>query len=187
MACKPLPSQEVLRQLLDYDPATGLFTWKERDLEWFPSGAQSQKHNAAIWNGKNAGKPAFTTKLSTGYMSAGLLGVTRTAQRVAWKWMTGEEADTVDHINGDKADNRWSNLRSVPHAINGRNCKRSKNNTTGINGIGVDKRNGRWTAAIHVNYRKKYLGSFHCLGQAVRARRAAEKAHGFHENHGRAI
>ena len=185
MATKPLPSQEVLRQLLDYDPETGALTWRERDPCCFPEGKNGKAWNASKWNGRFAGKRAFTTKMASGHLSAGLFGKTRFAHRVVWKWMTGEDPKTVDHINGDPTDNRWSNLRSVSQTINSRNCKISKNNTSGANGVRLDKRRSTWVASITVDRRKKYIGEFPDYKQAVKARRAAEKAHGFHENHGR--
>lgn len=185
MATKPLPSQEVLRQLLDYDPATGALTWRERGDEWFSDGKQTRAHNAAIWNAKNAGMAAFVTVMVSGHLSGGLLGTTRLAHRVIWKLVTGDDPETVDHISGDPTDNRWSNLRAVSQTINSRNCKISKNNTSGANGVCLDKRRSKWVASITVNRRKKFIGEFPDYEQAVKARRAAEKAHGFHENHGR--
>lgn len=186
MASKALPAQDVLLQLLSYDPDTGKLFWLRRGPEWFKDGAQSREHNAAIWNGKNAGKEAFVTRLPTGHRYAGLFGVKTLAHRVIWKMVTGEEPDTIDHINGDASDNRWANLRNVTQADNARNCRRSKNNSSGFNGIYWSRRHGKWCVDIHFEYRKKHIGLFSCIGKAVVARRAAEKAHGFHENHGRA-
>lgn len=186
MASKALPSQEVLRQLLDYDPETGALTWRERGVEWFKDGKQTREHSAATWNGKNAGRSAFTTPLRSGHLSARLLGRTSLAHRVIWKWMTGDDADTVDHIDGKQSNNRWDNLRSVAHAINGRNCKLKKNNTSGANGVSWCNRRKKWAASVHVDYRKRFLGEFEDFEKAVAVRRAAEKAHGFHKNHGRA-
>lgn len=186
MAKRELPSQEVLRQLVDYGPDTGHFTWLSRPEDFFDDGKQTKKHNAAIWNGKNAGKPAFVTPMGYGYLSAGIFGQTVLAHRAAWKWMTGEEAAVIDHIDGDPKNNKWSNLRSVCQQDNSKNARRSKNNTSGAVGVVWNKQRSRWCASIHINYRKKHLGLFDKFEDAVAARKAAELEHGFHENHGRA-
>jgi hypothetical protein len=186
MAAKALPSQEVLRQLLDYDPATGVLTWRTRALCWFQDGKQTRVHNAAIWNGKNAGKQAFITMLPSGHRYAGVFGQKLLAHRVIWKMVTGDEPDTVDHVNGDASDNRWQNLRNVSQRVNSCNCKLSKNNTSGVNGVSWDERRQNWCVSVNVNYRKLHVGAFDTLEAATAARKQAEREHGFHENHGRA-
>ncbi|WP_449043730.1 HNH endonuclease [Paracoccus versutus] len=185
MAAKALPPQDVLCQLLDYDPETGALTWKARGLDWFSDGAQTAKHNAAIWNGRNAGRPAFVTSLPSGHRYASIQKVKLLAHRVIWKMMTGHDPDVIDHINGDPADNRWSNLRSVRQKINARNCKLSKNNSSGVNGVYWSVQHQKWCARVHVDRRTKFIGLFESLEEAGAARREAEQQHGFHENHGR--
>jgi|18_taG_2_1085343.scaffolds.fasta_scaffold39158_1 hypothetical protein len=100
------------------------------------------------------------------------------AHRVAWYIHTGEIPDTVDHINGNKRDNRIVNLRNVTRAQNSQNMKMSKRNTSGIQGIRRVSKN-RWRA----NRSKEVLGHFACIGLAIKARNEAT-AH-YHENHGR--
>jgi len=190
MACKALPSQEVLRQLLDYDPSTGALTWRERGADWFASiPSRDAEHICAIWNSKYAGSPALANGSSGGarggYLTGSLFGAPAKAHRVIWKWMTGEDPDQVDHINGVRSDNRWDNLRNVSHAENAKNYKRRKDNTTGIVGVywrTHHRAHGKWLAKV----RGRHIGIYSCLGQAIRARRAAEREYGFHENHGRA-
>lgn len=180
MATKPLPSQEALRQLLDYDPETGALTWRERGVEWFKDGKRQKARDfAARWNSAYAGKPALNAR-GSGYLCGTLLGRRASAHRVIWKLVTGSDADVIDHMNGDGTDNRLMNLRNVSHTLNMRNTKARPNNTSGI--VGVERhRKTRWVAKIS----NAHLGVFDCIGQAIRARRAAERAHGFHENHGR--
>lgn len=181
MAAKPLPSQEVLRQLLDYDPETGAFTWKPRGPEWFYDGAKQKARDfAARWNSAYAGKPALSA-LSDGYRCGTLLGVGVSAHRIAWVWWHGKEADSIDHINGNTSDNRITNLRSVTKAENARNHKRRKDNASGF--VGIHK--GKWGRWI-VQVQGKHHACFPCLGQAIKARKEAERRHGFHANHGRA-
>lgn len=183
LAYKALPSQGLLRQLLDYDPETGVLTWRERPVSMFSDGKQAASHNAAIWNGKNAGKPAGSP-IGGGYVEFGVGDHRMLAHRIAWKWMTGEDPNDIDHINGDTSDNSFANLRNVSHQDNGRNMKLSKASTSGCPGVYWDKRRSLWCARIHLNYRNKFLGQFASFDEAVAARRAAEVEFGFHENHG---
>lgn len=85
----------------------------------------------------------------------------------------------VDHINGDKTDNRKSNLRLCLHADNMRNMKKSSSNTSGYKGVYWDKRKSKWCARVMVNYKHKHLGYFSLIDEAARAYNAAAiKYHG---------
>lgn len=183
MATKPLPSQEVLRQLLDYDPETGVLRWKERGPEWF-SALSRVIDQCSVWNTKHAGKPAFATVVPSGYLRGALFDHRYLAHRVIWKLMTGCEPDQIDHINGNRADNRWANLRSVDNQTNMKNTSLYATNTSGE--VGVGRAKGKWRAQICVDGRPRHIGYFGSLEDAVAARKAAEREHGFHPNHGRA-
>lgn len=186
MDSKTLPDQDLLNQLLTYEPDTGKLFWKERPVEMFNSDKQSSAHNAAIWNGKNAGNEAFKTQLPLGHRYASINKIKMLAHRVIWKMVTGEEADVIDHIDGDPSNNSFTNLRSVSQQENGRNMKLRKNNTSGVMGVEWVESRQRWHARIHFDYRSKFLGSFDTFEEAVAARKAAETQYGFHENHGKA-
>ena len=80
----------------------------------------------------------------------------------------------VDHINHDKLDNRKDNLRICSTRQNTMNQGISKNNTSGITGIGWDKSSNKWIAYIKVNYRQITLGRFTNLDDAIQARMDAE-------------
>lgn len=84
MAAKSLPAQDVLLQLLSYDPETGKLLWKERPCGMFRNGKQSVTHNAAIWNSKNAGKEACS-KTANGYLETTILSRRVLAHRIIWK------------------------------------------------------------------------------------------------------
>jgi hypothetical protein len=99
--------------------------------------------------------------------------------------MTGEKPEQIDHINGDKTDNRWQNLRNVSNRENCKNAAIGTNNTTGALGVWIT-RNGTYQADISVDGKKHYLGIYKTLEEAKSARKAAENKYGFHENHGRA-
>ena len=182
MAHRPLPAQHDLRQLFDYDPESGQLLWKRRDVSMFKDKKQPASPNAAIWNGKNAGRVACS-RTASGYLETSVFKRRLLAHRVIWKWVHGEEPDEIDHINGDRADNRLVNLRSVHHEANGRNLARRKNNTSGA--TGVSRYGNRWLARICPSRRTIYIGIFDSFDEAVAARRAAEVAYDYHPNHGR--
>jgi hypothetical protein len=107
------------------------------------------------------------------------------AHRVAWAIHFGEWPKFIDHINGDKTDNRIENLRAVSFVENTRNRKRPTNNSSGHAGIYWHTKERRWVARIGDGAGRKRLGSFLNLDDAVAARRKAEVDLGYHPNHGR--
>lgn len=173
-----LPSQRALRELLDYDPETGSLTWRERGGHWFDTWASRDS-----WNAKHAGKEAFGI-VARGYRCGRLLGHPVKAHRVIWKWMTGEDPEVVDHINGQRSDNRWANLRSVSLTENARNCSRPRNNRSGRVGI-AGRADGTWRAYIGTGKRQQMLGTFRTFEEAAAARARAERDLEYHSNHGR--
>ncbi len=184
MAAKALPSQEVLRQLLRYEPDTGKLFWLPRDARWFADGKHTAEHTCAKWNANFAEKEAFTA-FNSGYRYGAVLGKNALAHRVIWKISYGREPDHVDHVNGNRVDNRLENLRNVNATGNSRNSCIPRHNTSGFMGISFDVARDKWAAYVTLANRKKSLGRFSCIGQAIRARKNAAVAHGFHENHGR--
>lgn len=173
-------SISVLREALDYNPETGQLIWKKRPREHF---ATARGMN--IFNNRDAGKPAGRVD-TKGYPEIRIFGKTIRAHQIAWAFQTGYwPANLIDHINGDRADNRWCNLREVSHAENVKNKALDSRNTSGVVGVCWDKQEGRWRAQIGVNRGVIKLGSYINFDDAVAARKAAEQRFGFHENHGR--
>lgn len=86
---------------------------------------------------------------------------------------------SIDHINGDRDDNRISNLRDVPQVINQRNQGRHRSNKSGRTGVCWGTKRQCWLAYIKVNDRQIALGGFSKFDDAVKARIAAEKKYGF--------
>ena len=181
MAAKALPSPEVLRQLLQYEPDTGKLFWRVRSSEMFKA-----ERDATAWNNKNAGNEAFITLQSAGYRMGYVFQRGILAHRAAWaiaygSWPDGE----VDHINGIRTDNRLCNLRDVCPNENRQNQRMPATNTSGVMGVTWSKEKGKWQAQIMVGRKHKNLGRFEVFNDAVSARKAAEEKYGFHENHGR--
>lgn len=176
----------VLCDLIDYDPATGVLTWKARSPDLFTCKEQSPDHSSRIWNAKYAGKPALTAKNGNGYLHGTVFGQTLTAHAVSWAIHNGSWPEHgIDHINGVKVDNRIVNLRDVPDAENAKNQKRNKRNTSGVTGVSYFPRTRKWVARIKGGGKVRNLGYFRTIEEAAAARKTAEQQYGFHPNHGR--
>lgn len=188
MAAKPLPDADLLRQLLRYEPDTGKLFWRERPLEMFKSGGSGQEFYWRIWNDRYAEQevsPMDRPKGSRGYRIVGIFKSKYLFHRIAWKIVTGEDPDEIDHINGDTADNRWCNLRNVTTAENKRNLAKSTRNRSGCTGVFWNSQFNRWQSFITVGLKTKHLGLHKTKESAIRARKSAEREMGFHPNHGR--
>lgn len=181
----PIVSPELLRKLLDYDPDSGLLVWKVRTPDLF-SEYKNPKARCRQFNSTFAGKRAMYANTSRhGYLTGSIFGRQYLAHRVVWVIVNGVWPDCIDHINGDRTDNRISNLRSVRKSENARNSARSKRNKSGIIGIYWAHHAGKWRAEICSNGSRIHLGYFSDKSDAAAARKNAEAKCGFHPNHGR--
>lgn len=182
---KPLPDTSVVATLLSYNPKTGVFTWRPRDRTWFTdTPTRSAEWQCTWWNARFANAQAGTLD-PYGYIVIRLLKVDYRAHRLAWLLMTGEPPVFIDHINGNRSDNRFVNLRSVEHAENTKNAKRRADNTAGVTGVSYFAPKNTWRARINDNKRTITLGYFRTKKEAIAARKAAEKVYAYHKNHGR--
>jgi hypothetical protein len=145
-------TQEMVREALSYNPSTGEFKW-------------------AVTRGAiKAGYPAGS-KHNRGYLTIRLFGKLYLLHRVAWLYEHGAwPEEQIDHINGDKKDNRIANLRCVSGAINAQNKSAAigSNKSSGLLGVSYNKKLGRWHAYINVNRRRKFLG-YHDTAETAHA------------------
>ena len=189
MAKKPLPDEELLRKLLDYDPETGSLTWRVRTPDMFKS-RHSTKINSSEsackrWNTRYSGKPALACKNNIGHLHGAIFDILYLAHRVIWKHQTGEDPNEIDHINGNGGDNRWVNLRNVSHKENMKNLKLRHNNTSGHIGVSLCPKQKLWRARVFADGKEIHLGYFRDIQDALSAQKAAAEKNGFHKNHGR--
>ena len=162
MANKPIPTPDELRQLLTYDPDTGVLIWKARP-------------GKTAWNKRWAGRAALEYVDSVGYKTGKVASKEIRAHRVIWALFHGAWPDqVVDHINGDKTDNRISNLRVVSQAQNAMN-RSAAGGASRYKGVSYS-RSGPWCAIIQKDRKKKFLGRFKTEEEAARAYDIAARA-----------
>jgi hypothetical protein len=147
-------TQSRLKELLHYDPDSGVFTWM----------AKPGKRGRP-----NIGDIAGSI-MNRGYRHIKIDGKLHLGHRLAFLYMTGEfpAADT-DHINGIRDDNRWLNLRQCTNAENQQNKAPHKNSSSKYVGVSWHKRCQKWRARIRINGKLKYLGLFQAESEAYAA------------------
>lgn len=166
-----LPTPEQLRQLLTYDANTGKLTWKRRPSEMFAT-----PRAYGLWNTRFAHKEAFTSVKGSGYRHGKIFSKLHLAHRVIWAMQSGEwPKDQVDHIDTDRLNNSWSNLRLASHHQNARNQSFRSNNKSGFKGVHWCKRGRVFIAQISVNWKKIHLGCYTSAEEAYSAYCEASK------------
>jgi hypothetical protein len=155
-------TQEELKSQLNYDPETGVFTW-------------ATKPNRRIKIGDVAGC------YSLGYISIRVFGVMYRAHRLAFLYMTGNwpTKEYIDHIDGNRANNKWLNLREATNSENCMNSAKRAKGTSGYKGVCWDKARNKWMASAMINRKTYHLGRFDDAKEAYEAyKKFAHKNHG---------
>jgi hypothetical protein len=160
MAKKPLPTPDELRQLLRYEPDTGLII--------------------RLAKGKNRETPALFSLGRNGHLGGYVGGRQLSAHRVAFALYHGRWPERfIDHIDGNPANNAISNLRECSHRENMCNRRPAKGATSRFLGVSYERRRQNWRAEIRKNGKAMKLGTFACEISAARAYdEAARKIHG---------
>ena len=152
-----------LHEVLQYFPKTGKFSRR------VPAA------NAAA--GARFGCPAKNK-----YLRGRVDGALYYSHRLAWLYMTGSwPIGDVDHIDGDRANNAWENLRESSRAQNCQNIERASISSSGVKNVYFDRPSSRWQVKIMRNYKSKSYGYFETIQEAeLVAIRAKQEAHEFH-------
>ncbi len=178
---KSLPTPEELRKMLRYEPETGRLFWRNRTPDMFPSGKVATSNQCKSWNKRYGGNETFKSVNLYGYLWGHLSNSNMMAHRVAYAIHHGAwPRSTIDHKNGNRADNRAENLRDVTQAENCRNRKTATNNTSGQTGVHWRKDCSRWQAYIKTPGKIKHLGYFTDKNAAIAARKDGEKTYGYY-------
>ena len=139
-----------IKSILNYDPDTGIFTWKVSNTNRVKVG---QIAGYLCPHQKNPNQK---------YYKIGINGKLYMLHRLAFYYVTSIDPakNEVDHINGNSLDNKFKNLRLANRANNTKNCRKHKDNTSGFKGVSWDKKLKKWRAQIKVNNKQINLGSY---------------------------
>jgi hypothetical protein len=154
-------TQQRLKEVLHYNPKTGVFTW--------------------IKNSNIA-----SSKSPHGYLRVYVDGTSFYQHRLAWFYVNGcWPENEIDHINGVRTDNRINNIRLATRSENEMNTKMRSDNSSGVKGVSWYASRGRWVAEIRLQGKNIWLGQFEELKDAENAiRKARPKIHDKFHKHG---
>lgn len=157
-----------LKDALDYNESTGIFTWKISPMSKVKSGSV-----------------AGTIRKIDGYIHIQYKGKIYKGHRLAWFFVYGVmPLNQIDHIDHNGSNNAISNLREVDNSLNQRNGGFRSDNTSGFVGIYWHKKRNSWCAKLTVNGKNIHIGWYRNKEDAIKARKDANRQFGFHENHG---
>jgi len=154
-----------LKEVLNYDPESGVFTWA--------------KNRTRASKGKIAGGVD-----GHGYLIVCIDGVRHSAHRLAWLYVYGYLPEEIDHQNHVRSDNRIINLRATDRSGNGKNTSKPLNNKSGVVGVSWTQRLGKRNSKWEVRACGKFIGYFDDFFEAVCKRKSIQMKLNFHPNHG---
>lgn len=161
-ASKPEPS--ILHELLRCDAEAGKLFWRFRPRDMFVD-----QRSFRTWNARYAGKEAFTNLNDQGYKKGAILGKNYPAHRVIWAMSKGAwPAAQIDHINGERADNRICNLREANASENSMNMRPHKGSSSDYKGVSWHAQRQKWRAQIRRDGQHFSLG-LHATQEAAHA------------------
>jgi hypothetical protein len=147
-------TQERLRFLLDYDPNTGLFRWKNPTSNRVRIGSVCSCHD------------------KHGYIVIRVVGKLFKAHQLAWLYTHGKFASELDHINQTRDDNRIVNLREASRSMQMHNAGMLRNNTSGAKGVSYHAPAKKWHARIWIAGKCHSIGYFNTVEEAQKERDA---------------
>ncbi len=154
-------SQSRLKMLLHYDPDTGIWIWLRKN------GTKRSQAGSVFNQGRSAG-----------YRRIMIDGKSYYSSHLAFLYMTGDFPNgEVDHIDRNRGNDRWINLRKTNHIKNCQNRGSRNDNKSGYPGVSYNTQYDKWKADITVDKQRIYLGKFHTLQEAINARKFAEKTY----------
>ncbi len=154
-----LPPYDLVRELFDYDPQTGVLSWRVKRAQVSPGDAAGARRGV------------------DGYLQVSIDRKLYRVHRIVWLWMTGSAPDHfLDHKDADKANNRWDNLRPATKSQNQANVGLTARNTSGRKGVFWHRASGRWVSQIWKDRTSYFLGYFDdpAMASAAYAAKAGE-------------
>lgn len=152
-------TQEELKEVFNYNPDTGIFVWK------ISRGGKTKVGDIA---GCNEAKGYWCIRYKKSYK----------AHRLAWLYVYGRFPNgQIDHIDGDKSNNRINNLRECCQSENQRNVLIRKDSTSGFKGVNQDKQTGRWRVRAQLHGKRRFLGSYTTPEEASKVYEAFTREH----------
>lgn len=160
------PTQELLQSLFDY---------KDGNLFW-----KTSPNSRIVIGSKCGSSDAY------GYQCVKINKKAYKVHRLIWMYFYGEMPNIIDHIDGNKQNNKIENLRNVTQFENCQNSKSRRDNTSGVKGVNFHKLTGKWAVQISVNKQRKHIGLFDDIELAeLVAIECRNKFHKEFANHGK--
>lgn len=152
-------TQEELKTQVEYNADTGIFTWKVRNSNRIKVGDEAGNYH----NG--------------GYIEMQVLGERHLAHRLAWLYVHGYIPQLIDHIDGNRLNNKISNLREATYAENAYNSKIRSDNKSGVRCVSWDKARKSWEVRIKIDGKLKHFGNYKDLDEAAKVAEKVRKEH----------